>query len=173
MTGPNPYELNKDDQPATNTPGQPHWPADPNVGYQQPGYNNLVPGQPLPVDKRPGAVIGAAIVLIAFGVIAGLLRVVAFAVTTADYGTGAEAAGGAIASIVGLLASLFAIVGGIMLLTSRSKAAAITATVASALLIFTCIGIVATIAVPILLWTQDSAKAWFAQQPQVPPPYLG
>ncbi|GAB17724.1 hypothetical protein GOEFS_037_00270 [Gordonia effusa NBRC 100432] len=218
MTGPNPYNLNKDDgQPAANDPAQQQPSkqpsAEPNVGYQQsayqppgyqgdqqPGYQSPgyqqpgypqptsypgyqapgygsgypagypAPGQPFAVDKRPGPVIAAGIVLIVFGLLGVLLRAAAIGgVSAIDSSDNAELAGGLIAMLIGAVACLLAIGAGIMLLTSRSRAAAILGTVAAALLIFTCIGLIATIAVPILLWTQDSAKAWFAPQPPVPP----
>lgn len=151
------------------------YPNDPNgnqPGYpygNQPGYPGQHPGAP---EKRPGTVIAAGVVLIVFGLIGGLARIAAN-VTTASamggYGDAATAAGFATVSIAGLLGALIALISGIMLLVTRSRGVRVFATIAAVILAATCIGLVATVAVPLLLWTSDSAKKWFDPQPIAPP----
>ncbi|GAB17723.1 hypothetical protein GOEFS_037_00260 [Gordonia effusa NBRC 100432] len=117
----------------------------------------------LAVDNPPGSVIAAGAVLIGFGVFGGVLRM--FLTDPHIIGYGSRMGG-----LVVVVASLLAVVAGGKLLNSRWRGYAVFGTVVAGLLAVTGIGIVATVAVPILLWRRDSARAWFAPQPHVPLP---
>ncbi|ADG80022.1 hypothetical protein TPAU25S_00213 [Tsukamurella paurometabola] len=134
-------------------------------GYPQPGYPQAA-GQPVPM-ARPTTVLAAAIVLIVIGGILALLQVITLIAGPADSTTpGLDASTATaivvVAGIIGLVISIGGIASGVLLLLKRSKAVAILATVASALMLLTCWGVIATIAVPILLWAPAASKAWFA-----------
>lgn len=118
--------------------------------------------------SRPGSVIGAAVVLIVFGLIGLLANARRAGHLAAVPSDGFEAVGYLSAILIGGIASLVAIAAGIWLLTSRSSSGRVFAVIAAAALAFTCFGIVATFAVPILLYTPDSAKRWFAVDPAPP-----
>ncbi|BDD83989.1 hypothetical protein TPB0596_37520 [Tsukamurella pulmonis] len=143
------------DQSAFGQPGQPY-PGYPQPGYPQPGYGAAP-------TSRPGTIIGAAVVLIVVGLICALVG----ALTLLGSGEALEgedaafAAGFLGAAILGLVGSLGGIATGIGLLLKRSRIIAILATVASVLMAFTCIGLIATVAVPILLWAPESSRRWF------------
>ncbi|MFW0791457.1 hypothetical protein [Gordonia sp. CPCC 205333] len=118
-------------------------------------------GEVAAANMPPGSVLAAGTVLVVIGVVGGVLRMLTTdPAATTSYGARAGA-------LVGVVAALLAVIAGAMLLRSRWRGYAIFATVAATLLILTGIGIIATIAVPILLWTRDSAKTWFAPEPPI------
>jgi len=148
--GQSPVEANGYQQPGFPAYGQP--------GYPQPGFGALAP------VGRPGTVIAAAVVLIVFGLISAFFGAIsATGAGGAIEGQGAAYAAGYLgATVIGLLGAVGGVVTGILLLVKRSRPIAILATVAAVLMAFTCIGLVATIAVPILLWAPESSRRWFS-----------
>ena len=100
-------------------------------------------------------------------IVVGLICALVGALTLLGSGEALEgedaafAAGFLGAAILGLVGSLGGIAAGIGLLLKRSRIIAILATVASVLMAFTCIGLIATVAVPILLWAPESSRRWF------------
>ncbi|WP_448222712.1 hypothetical protein [Gordonia iterans] len=154
--------------PGSQIPGAPYQgsPYPSGEPYAAPGY-----GAPAPLTSRPGAVTGAAVVLLAFGAFLAIFQVIGLVSgsTVVMYDGEEYRTAATIGGIVGLIISIFAIFAGYRLLSDRTSTTRIIATVAAALLILTCWGIVATIAVPILLFATDSAKQWFAQQPPAAP----
>ncbi|KXO96254.1 hypothetical protein [Tsukamurella pseudospumae] len=135
--------------------GQPGYPQQ---GFGQPGFGGPVP------TTRPGTVLAAAIVLIAFGGLFGLLSLISIftsSVSVAGLDNGAATGIVVGVGIAQLLICLFGVAAGVLLLQQRTKRIAIIATVAAGLMILTCWGVVATIAVPILLWASEPARRWF------------
>ena len=150
-------------QPGYPQPGYPQ-PGYPQSGYPYPGYGQSGFGAPMPTT-RPSAVLAAAIVLIAVGgLLAALTAIGLFGSSLSVTGTAMDS--GAITGIVIVIVQLVICVGaaaaGVLLLQKRTKQVAILATVVAGLLIVTCWGIVATIAVPILLWVPESSRRWFS-----------
>ncbi|GAA4738507.1 hypothetical protein MUG78_09225 [Gordonia alkaliphila] len=149
-------------------PGQPY-------GSQQfggqPFPGGAYPPAPQGPTSRPGSVVSAGAILIVLGAL-GLLGTLSSRLmdTGITVGDGAYVLGSIIGTIISLVIVVAALGAGIALLTQRSNNVRILATVIAALLAVTCIGLVATIAVPILLWATDSAKSWFADAPIGTPP---
>lgn len=143
-------------------PGPPY-PGQPYAAQAYPG--GAYPPASTPMT-RPGSVLAAAIILLVFGGL-GLLGTLAsrFAGTITINGDTAYIAGTIVGTIISLAVCAAALGGGAWLLKDRSNNARILATVAAVVLLFTCVGIVATIAVPILLWATESSKAWFTPGP--------
>lgn len=136
-----------------------HIPNNPMPPYGTPMPYGAVPGYPPVPQSRPAAVTTAAALLIVFGLV-GMLVVIGSAATS-HLGESFEAVGQLLAYGIGVIGALLAVVAGIMLLVTRSTLAPILATIAAVALIFTCLGVIATIVVPVLLWSQQPAKAWF------------
>lgn len=166
--------------PGSAYPGAPY-PTAGGPATSYPGYTQhpVAPGPQGPA-RRPGAVLAAAVVLIVGGVALAILTgaLLASGVSIDSY-TGGELEPDvrdtaqtvmSVFLVVQVLLCLAAAGTGVWLLTSRSNAARICATVAAALLIVTCYGIVVSIAVPILLFAPEASKAWFRQDEPTPPP---
>lgn len=151
--------------PGTPYQGAPYPGGEP---YAAPGY-----GAPAPVTERPGSVTGAAVVLIVLGALVAVVQLIGFVSgsTVVVYNGEEYRTAATIGGIVSLIIAVFAIYAGYRLLTDRTGTTRIVATVAAALMILTCWGIIATIAVPILLFATDTAKQWFADQPAAPGGY--
>ncbi|UQE77183.1 hypothetical protein MYK68_03940 [Gordonia sp. PP30] len=154
----NPYQGGQ--YPGAGIPGTPYPAGQP--GPPPPGF-----GGPAPLTTRPGSVLAAGIILCAIGAVLAVIQVISLIVgSSSGVYSGVSHGLVVVAGLIGLLLSLFAVAAGAWLFTSRSNATRITATVAAALLILTCWGIVATIAVPILLYATETAKRWFATAPE-------
>ncbi|UQE75772.1 hypothetical protein MYK68_03945 [Gordonia sp. PP30] len=163
--------------PPQSYPGQPYAVAGaPATAY--PGIPAAVAPAP---TRRPVPVIVAAIILIVGGVFLAILTgaLMAAGINIGDYtdtsklDPDAEQLGQSVMNvflIVQIVLCLVAAGIGVWLLVSRSNAARICATIAAVLLAITCYGIVASIAVPILLFAPESAKKWFRAEPEAPLP---
>lgn len=157
--------------PGTQAAGFPA-PGFPAPGFPGPGFP-----PPAPPARRPGPVIAAAVVLIVFGALGtlGNLARNASAADSAVAGGAAYATGILIGTLFLYAVTLGAIGTGIWLLVSPAGtgAARVCATIAAAGLLITVVGVVATVAVPILLFAPKSAQAWFRADspPTVPAPY--
>ncbi|MGX9296004.1 hypothetical protein [Tsukamurella paurometabola] len=155
------YSQNPYGQTAADAYGYqaPAFPAYGQPGYPQPGFGALVSAP----AGRPGTVLAAAVLLIVVGLICAILAALAVTGTGAaiEGESGAFATGYLGATVLGLLGSVGGVVTGILLLVKRSRLIAILATVSAVLMAFTCIGLIATIAVPILLWAPAASRRWF------------
>ncbi|MET9328431.1 hypothetical protein [Tsukamurella sp. NPDC003166] len=143
--------------------GQPGYAQQPygQPGYPQPGFGQPGFGGPVPTT-RPGTVLAAAIVLLVLGAGVLVLQLVSLGLgASAGIDDGAVMAGYAVGRVLGFVLGVAGIAAGVLLLLKRTKAVQIVATVVAALMILTCWGIVATIAVPILLWASESSRRWF------------
>ncbi|MFT3899173.1 MAG: hypothetical protein QM728_02875 [Gordonia sp. (in: high G+C Gram-positive bacteria)] len=171
MTDPNVPQNPQDPNqpPAYPPPTYPQQPAaQPGYGYTDPAYGQPYPnasapgyGYAAPVTSRPTPVTAAAIVLLAWGALLVLGSLGNLANKGLATGDGAETAGRTLGLLLGLALAIGCIVGGIQLLTKRTTGARTLATVVAALSILTCLGVIVTVAVPILLFTPESSKAWF------------
>ncbi|NMD58183.1 MULTISPECIES: serine/threonine-protein kinase [Tsukamurella] len=110
-----------------------------------------VASAPIPA-KRPWQAITAAIVLIVvsvFGVLLGATNL-------------SNPEVGAALSVLWLVCSAAGFVGAVALFATRTRTAVIVATAAAVILGPTCFGLIATVAVPILLWLPTPVRAWYS-----------
>lgn len=104
-------------------------------------------------SKQPWQAIVAAIVLILCGIFGVLLGISGFADPEIGAPVGALWIGCAIAGLVGAG----------LLFAKRTRTALIVATAAAVILGATCTGLIATVAVPILLWVPKPVRAWYSE----------
>ncbi|KXO96251.1 serine/threonine-protein kinase [Tsukamurella pseudospumae] len=109
------------------------------------------PSTPVPT-KLPWQAIVSAIVLILCSLFGLLLGISGFADKEIGVPLG----------LLWVVSSVAGLVGAVLLFAKRTRTALIVATAAAVILGATCTGLIATVAVPLLLWGSKSARAWFA-----------
>ncbi|MET9328428.1 serine/threonine-protein kinase [Tsukamurella sp. NPDC003166] len=109
------------------------------------------PGTQQPA-KLPWQAIVSAVVLILCSLFGLLLGISGFA----DKDIGVPL------GLLWMVSSVAGLVGAVLLFAKRTRTALIVATATAVLLGATCTGLIATVAVPLLLWGSKSARAWFA-----------
>ncbi|KXO96692.1 Uncharacterised protein (plasmid) [Tsukamurella tyrosinosolvens] len=122
-----------------------------------------------PVWSRPSSVTAAAVILL---VLSGLV-LLGFLASNSNPNrppatSSAEVAAALTVAAIVWSAVILGVVAGIRLL--RGRGGRVVATVAACIFGLTCVGLVATIAVPLLLWRNDESRGWFDRAPRYLPP---
>ncbi|BDH59006.1 serine/threonine protein kinase [Tsukamurella sp. PLM1] len=107
------------------------------------------------VTKRPWQVTAAGVLCFMFAPLAilGTLG-----------GTDGHIDGGDISLMMGFIASAVgAVAAGVLLMTKRSRSALVVASVAAALMTASCVGVVVTVPVLLLLWAPQKSRLWFGR----------
>lgn len=115
-----------------------------------------------PVTVTPPSVAAAAtILLMCSGLLVFGMLVFSINPQRVSADTTAAIAGSVTAALIGWGSATLGAVAGIWLLRSQSRNSRVLATISAAAFAFTCIGFIATVAVPILLWRNRLAQEWF------------
>ncbi|TWS21899.1 hypothetical protein FK268_22170 [Tsukamurella sputi] len=117
-----------------------------------------------PVRSTPSSVVAAAVILL----VLSALTLLGFLGSNSNPNrppavSSAQVAADLTVAAIVWTAVILGVVAGIRLL--RGRGGRTLATVSACVFALTCIGLVATIAVPILLWRNDEARRWFDESP--------